>query len=302
MIFIGLSIRIEVFGQEVSESTSVKTITEDSYGENVWIGHVYDGINLKNKSKHHNNNYYQGYIESPMEFTTDFGGNETYFPVKALNNSYQYVKTDRFSVSYMMHSTKTGCYKVNISGDDGIRLSINETSVFDKWTYQSIAHYNNILINFDGDSRLKFDYFENHGANIVSFENLVKLNEITSDLVITQCPIANIKTLITANSLPEINSTIGYKSGWQFKEEGKKWHLVPGANKATTCSISSVYNNTKVQKVFYFRRRVVFTQQREWDTEIKRIVDKSAVVKVIVPVMITTNPIACVHKTEQKKV
>lgn len=194
-----------------------------------------------------------------------------------------------------MHSTKKGCYRVNFYGDDGIRLKMDDVWVFNRWVLQGPTSYNEVLLNFTGNSNLIFDYYENGGQNVAAFRNLVKLNSISTETEITQCPEDNIETSITANSLSLAGSTIGHSYSWQFQEEGGVWQNVTGQNTETSCNISDIFNDSDIQKIFYFRRRVIFSQGSKWGASSKNYLDVSAIVKVIVPVMITTNSIINVN-------
>ena len=123
---------------------------------------------------------------------------------------------------------------------------------------------------------------------------MVKLNRITSANEITQCPISNIQTEITANFLSDATSSISTTYIWQYREGAGNWKDVTAYNTETRCKISDIYNDTYSQKIFYFRRRVNYSQSARWGVGSKNYIDESAVVKVIVPALVKTNPMVSV--------
>lgn len=266
IVLVGLLYSVTVSGQTVTSA--------NTYGDDKWIGHVYTNNNLTN---------YQGYIRRADTFIDWFNGSYASFTVTNLNGSNRSVYTETFSVRYKMHSTKKGCYKVNFYGDDGIRLWVDGTWVFYRWYPQSPTSYNEVLINLSGNSNLIFDYYENGGQNVAAFRNLVKLNEILSVKEVSLCPNLRSFTNIQANSLSVSGSTISYTYSWQVKEAGGTWTNIAagGFNSETSCRITGISNDSANDKVFYFRRHVVFRQGAKWGAAAKTYIDDSEEVKVV---------------------
>lgn len=134
-------------------------------GTNTWTGHLYDGTNF--------NNYYGTFSESET-FDQNFGGNTNCFTVNSSLGSRS-VYTETFSVRYRMNSTRRGLYTVDLGSDDGSRLTIDGTLVYDNWSLQSFSTRSRVLMSLTGTSPLVYDFYENGGANRVIFQNLTLL-------------------------------------------------------------------------------------------------------------------------------
>lgn len=246
-------------------------VNENSFGEDSWIGHVYDGENF---------NTYKGYYNEEETFNETFGGSGINFSVTQLAGGSTNVYTETFSVRYRMQTSKIGCYSVNLTGDDGIRLSIDGVLVFNRWVLQPPTNYNNLLINLTGNNRLVYEFFERGGYNVAGFRNLVKLNQITSETELAFCPDGRTIRNITANTLPVPSTGITYTYQWQYKEEGGAWQNINNFVTETSCRLPDLTNTTDIDKVYSFRRRVVFSQVAKWGVNAKQYIDESASVKV----------------------
>ena len=247
-------------------------VTQNSFGQDSWIGHVYDGESLGS---------YKGYYNQTETFYENFIGIYSNFPVTTLAGGQTNVYTETFSVRYRMQSSKIGCYRVDLTGDDGIRLNIDGVWVFNRWVLQSPTNYNNILINFVGNSQLIYDFYERGGQNVAAFRNLVKLNQITSNTELAFCPGGRSTRTITANALPVSSTDITYTYQWQYREEGGAWQNISNFVTETSCRLPDLTNTTDIDKVYYFRRRVIFSQVAKWGATAKQYIDESASVKVI---------------------
>ncbi|MCO5267137.1 MAG: SprB repeat-containing protein, partial [Lentimicrobium sp.] len=151
-----------------SVSISEPAISPDDQtiaGTNTWTGHLYDGTNF--------NNYYGTFSESET-FDQGFGGNTNCFTVNSSLGSRS-VYTETFSVRYRMNSTRRGLYTVDLGSDDGSRLTIDGTLVYDNWRLQSFSTRSRVLMSLTGTSPLVYDFYENGGANRVIFQNLTLL-------------------------------------------------------------------------------------------------------------------------------
>lgn len=134
--------------------------TEDvtAYGTtNTWRGYVYDGMNF---------NTYKGAVTEPLNFSQNFGGDNTNFATTGCM-----VNTETFSVRYRLRkSFSYASYTFVVGADDGYRLSLDggHTWVIDRWYdqgYQSTVY----ITNLDGTYDMVLEYYENGGANQVGF-------------------------------------------------------------------------------------------------------------------------------------
>lgn len=130
----------------------------NTYGTaNTWRGYVYDGTNF---------NTYKGAVTEPLNFSQNFGGDNTTFATTGCT-----VTTETFSVRYRLRKTFSyASYTFVAGGDDGYRLSLDggNTWVIDRWYdqgYQSTVY----ITNLDGTYDMVLEYYENGGANQVSF-------------------------------------------------------------------------------------------------------------------------------------
>lgn len=135
---------------------------ETKYGSSdVWIGYVYDNIDLTS---------YKGYVNEGVSgnanFDESFGGSYVNYSV---NNCTVYTET--FSVRYKLTKTFTnGTYDITIGGDDGYRFSIDggSTWLINKWNDQSYAS-TTVTVQLKGSYNLVLEYYENGGDNRISF-------------------------------------------------------------------------------------------------------------------------------------
>ena len=133
-----------------------------SYGtNNVWVGYVYDNQNFTN---------YLGYINvgssASPDFSEDFGGAFVTYPVNGCPLS-----TEGFSIRYKLTKIfAPGTYTFIISGDDGVRLSIDggATWIIDNWVYNSY-HPGMITLNLNGTYNMVIEYFEGTHQNRIFF-------------------------------------------------------------------------------------------------------------------------------------
>jgi len=129
-------------------------------GDDAWIGHVFTGTSF---------NTYKGYYNEPEIFTQGFGGDNVNFTVTSNSST---ITTENFSVRYRMNSTRKGLYVVDLGSDDGSRLSVDGTEIFNIWFGQAYSSRPNVLMSLTGSSSLVYDFYEGGGANVVGFQNL----------------------------------------------------------------------------------------------------------------------------------
>ncbi|MFT3749472.1 MAG: PA14 domain-containing protein [Agriterribacter sp.] len=159
--FLLLSFNVIVFVL-ATYSQCTPTGNQNTYGtNNVWIGYVYDNLNLTT---------YRGYVNegsaSSPNFDQSFGGdNVTY------NTTSCSVQTETFSVRYRLSKTFTsGTYTFVVGGDDGYRLSLDGGTswVINKWVDQSYAS-TSYTVSLSGTYNMVLEFYENGGANRISF-------------------------------------------------------------------------------------------------------------------------------------
>jgi hypothetical protein len=152
-------------------STTAKSQTcspkgnETKYGSSdVWIGYVYDNLDLTS---------YKGYVNEGVSgnanFDESFGGSYANYSV---NNCTVYTET--FSVRYKLTKTFTnGTYDITVGGDDGYRLSIDggATWLINKWVEQSYSA-TTVTVQLKGSYNLVLEYYENGGENRISFNSV----------------------------------------------------------------------------------------------------------------------------------
>lgn len=135
---------------------------ETSYGtNNVWIGYVYNNANFNNYRSYVN----EGTTASP-NFDENFGGDDVTY-----NTTGCSIQTSTFSVRYKLTKTFTnGNYTFTVGGDDGVRLSLDggATWVINYWNDQSYSTYT-YTATLNGTYNMVLEYYENNGANRVSF-------------------------------------------------------------------------------------------------------------------------------------
>ncbi|MCX6237610.1 MAG: hypothetical protein NTY07_08655 [Bacteroidia bacterium] len=143
-------------------------------GTDSWIGHVYDGLSFTT--------YYGTYTETEA-FNQSFGGATVCFPITSSLGARS-IYTETFSVQYRMNSTKRGLYIADLGSDDGSRLTVDGTLLYNNWVDQAYTSRPRILMNLNGASTLLYDYYENGGANQVVFQNLtlVMSNTLTTNI------------------------------------------------------------------------------------------------------------------------
>ncbi|MDP4238207.1 MAG: G8 domain-containing protein [Bacteroidota bacterium] len=148
-------------------------------GTNSWIGYVYGG-----RDTNFANNTYFGHYPEPETFNESFGnGGDNYcFPITS-NSTARSINTQNFSVRYLMNSTRKGLFAVDLGSDDGSRLTVDGTLLFNNWADQAFTSRPGVLMNLTGSSSLIYDFYENGGLNQVVFQNLTQLlaNNLTAN-------------------------------------------------------------------------------------------------------------------------
>jgi hypothetical protein len=146
------------------------------YGTNdVWIGYVFKGMNF--------NNGYQGYVNegsaSSPNFNEGFGGNGATYSTNGCS-----VAVNQISIRYRLQESLIGNFTITVGGDDGYRLSLDggNTFIINQWKDQSYAT-TTVTVNLTGSTKFVLDYYQNGGANQVSF-NITQNCAGTSDTTV----------------------------------------------------------------------------------------------------------------------
>ncbi len=156
-------------------STDDQTAT----GTNSWIGHMYSGMNFQN---------YIGHFTEAETFDEGFGGDYNCFTVSS-GATYPSIYTEQFSVRFKMNSTRKGLYAIDLGSDDGSRLYVDGTLVYNNWVDQSFSTRPSVLMNLTGSSSLIYEFYENAISNRVIFNNLqlILTNSLTTNTTQTIC-------------------------------------------------------------------------------------------------------------------
>jgi hypothetical protein len=165
-------------GLTVNVNVSSGSNTQDDQnaaGNNTWIGHIYDGTNSGVAYTGSFSNYL-GYYTQSETFDESFGSQATDNYCFASVNSNGVVRASvlntTFAVRYRMNSTRDGLYVADMGSDDGSRLIVDGTLVYNNWIDQAYSSKPRILFNLNGTSSLVYDFYENTGSNQVVFQNL----------------------------------------------------------------------------------------------------------------------------------
>ena len=155
------------------------TDNQNTAGTNSWIGHVYTGTNFTS--------YIGNYTENEV-FNQNFGGNSTCFNITS-NSTSRSIFTDNFSVKYRMNSTRKGLFSVDLGSDDGSRLTVDGTLIYNNWVDQGFSIKPSVLMKLTGTSTLLYEFYENGGGNQVAFQNetLIIANTLTGNTTQTIC-------------------------------------------------------------------------------------------------------------------
>lgn len=141
----------------------IATGDETVYGtNNTWLGHVYDNMD---------HTFYKGTITEGSSanpyFYETFGGDDVFF-----NTDQCSVRTQTFSVRYRLQKTfANGTYTFTVGGDDGYRFSTDggATWIIQNWGGHSYLTTTQ-TVTLNGTYNLVLEYYEDGGANIVSFD------------------------------------------------------------------------------------------------------------------------------------
>ncbi len=233
---------------------------QNTEGINEWVGHIY------------NDRFgtYLGRYTKPAIFDENFGNSGCFN--FSYNGQAGVVNTETFSVRYRMRSALKGMYSVSIGSDDGSRLNIDGTEVYNQWSDHSYAVNQNVLISLSGSSSLLLEYYENSGGNRVSLNsnlNPIILNTLTQNTTQT-ISAGNTGRVISGDTFEEYGNL---PTGISKTGSGYQWYYstsvggakiaISGATGATyTPSTTSTLFNTPGTYYLYRQARLTSTNNR----------------------------------------
>ncbi|MBO2545209.1 hypothetical protein J0871_12350 [Salegentibacter sp. BDJ18] len=223
---------------------------QSDYGNDTWIGHIYDGTNFDT---------YIGHYNEPETFDRNFGGDAVCFEMVAGG----FVETETFSVRYQMNSTSNGVFVVDLGSDDGSRLRVDGELVFNNWTDQAHSIRPRVLFSLNGNSNLEYEFYEAYGGNRVNFNNLVQImeNELEGNITQNYCT-GDGTSPITGDMFGALPSGInpvgtGYQWTYSTSLDGPRTNITGATSASFTPNISSAPFNTP--GTYYIFRNVTFS-------------------------------------------
>lgn len=168
-LILTLTILTLASGQQIfAQACTTAQGDQTAYGTgNIWRGYAYTGMSFNN---------YMGYVTEgsagSMNFDEGFGGdNVTY------NTNGCSFNTNNFSMRYKLSATLTGSYTFTVGGDDGYRLSLDggSTWAINNWNDHGYAT-STITVTLSGTTNFVLEYYENGGANRVTFQAVQNCN------------------------------------------------------------------------------------------------------------------------------
>ncbi|MBA2498880.1 MAG: hypothetical protein H0V30_04060 [Chitinophagaceae bacterium] len=225
---------------------------QNTAGTNAWIGHVYDGIAFNN---------YVGQYNLTEIFNEGFGGSTTCFNISS-NSITRSIYTESFSVKYRMNSAKRGLYVADLGSDDGSRLTVDGTMVYNNWTDQGFTTMPRVLMNLNGASSLLYEFYENAGGNQVVFQNLtlVLANTLSVNTAQSIC-IGNSGIAISGDVYGVLPAGItlsgtGYQWSYSTTPGGVRTNI-SGATSATFTPSSAAAPFNAAGTYYFYRNAVV---------------------------------------------
>ncbi len=216
-----------------------------TYGNNSWIGYVYNGQNNFTTG-------YQGFITESQNFDEGFNGDFGPFAV----NTACSVNSIDFSVRFKMRiALACGSYQFTIGGDDGVRLSIDGGSTFVLNDYSDHGYRTLTTSTYltGGTYDFVLEYYENAGNNRVTFTSTFLSSSfggvVGSDQTVCGGPVID-PAAFTSSSSAIFCTGNAFTYQWQSSPDNSAWSNISGATSATYDIPSGFPAGTQ-----YFRRR-----------------------------------------------
>jgi hypothetical protein len=232
---------------------STSTDNPNTAGTNTWIGHAYDGTNFSR---------YIGYFSEAETFDENFGGNTTCFNVTSSSGTSS-IYTETFSVAFKMNSTRRGLYIADLGSDDGSRLTVDGTLIYNNWSDQAYSTKPRVLMNLTGSSSLNYEFYENGGANEAVFKNLtlVLANSLSGNTTQSIC-LGNSGSSISGDTYGTLPSGIsksgtGYQWTYSTTPGGIRTNIAGATGAAFIPNTSTAPFNTA--GTYYLYRNAILT-------------------------------------------
>lgn len=239
-----------------------------SYGDNSWIGYVYDGVN----------NFSSDYIGEVFEaetFYEDFGGSYNIFSTSGCD-----LYAETFSTRFLMTKFFAyGEYSFTIGGDDGVRLSLDggSTWLIDDYTDHGYRTVTSSTVILDGSYNLVLEFYENGGANEVMFDyDLVIALPVTYvSFTAVQTNNGNFLQWITASE--DNNDYFGVERTY----DGEEWGVIGLVAGNGTSKVQQSYSfldaDSKSEGPIYYRLKQVDYDGRYEYSDIIRLVTSNSI-------------------------
>ena len=277
-------------------SFPVATDNQNAMGTNSWIGHVYDERTFQT---------YIGQVTQPETFDESFGGDLNCYTVLS-NGVSRSIYTQDFAVKFRMNTTRKGLYTVTLGSDDGSRLSVDGTLIYNNWVDQSFNFRNNVLLNLSGSNALLYDFYENGGSNRVAFQNLTQLIENTLSSNTTQTLCSGETALPIGgdvfNALPAgiTLSGTGYQWCYSTSPTGTRIDIAGATNAIFTPSLSTAPFNTP--GTYYLYRKALLNSDNNVMPSTYAAVNESNAATIVIralvsPPVVTATVNYCLNAT-----
>ncbi|MCY1517666.1 hypothetical protein D9M68_523610 [compost metagenome] len=256
-------------------------------GSNQWTEHFYKRLDATAGAPTDANAFgrylgtsFSGQTET---FSTTFGGGDdvTCNPVYAQGTQRSTFLNTYFAVRYRMTSTKAkGVYLADMAADDGVRLTVDGTLVFNRWQEQGVTSYTKEIFRLTGSSSLLLEYYESAGGNELSFSNFIRVSNTISTADQNICFGSSITALSASNTLTaapvssDARFTITYQ--WQQSSDNVSFSNISGAtsqNYTPTVTAAGIY---------YFRRIANVSRTNDGMPSASTLQDESNSVKVTI--------------------
>ncbi|WP_212905530.1 hypothetical protein [Capnocytophaga stomatis] len=144
-----------VSGQNTADSQDVPPAIN-----NKWRTHFYKGTDNTNAPP--SSYKYLGYFDLPESFNIKKSSGTFEIYSQESTDVRMFASPDFFLTRALMRSTRKGLYYVNLGADDGTRLKIDNTLVYDNWNNISQPKWNpvnNQIINLSGNSLMFYEFY-----------------------------------------------------------------------------------------------------------------------------------------------
>lgn len=260
-------------------------------GTNTWIGHVFKRSDSSAGAPTDANaftNYYGTITESEF-FNESFGGTNVCLPLTATESSRS-VYTEYFAVRYRMNSSKSGIYVAHIGSDDGVRMTVDGTLIYNRWVERGYVVDTLVLFTLTGTSNLLLEYYESGGGNQVSFQNLLKVpNNLTSGITQTICSASPSSQISGNNAFTD--SPIGNRAIFTVSYQWQQATNSAGPWTDISTATSQNYTPSGLSEgTHYFRRKLTVLRTNPGAISVSAV-DYSDIATVTVnPFPVITNP------------